>query len=218
MDTPLAAPGRTGGRLRRVLLAAIAALCLSAVAVPVATADEATAIGGSFREHSFKLLGQQVAGNDTIVQRSLKGNVKGCFDGFGDAVERVTLHSDGSGEVTGQILFTGCVVGRCGTALLAFEGSSADSQFFDGRFTVVSGSGELENLGGKGTFFHAPSGTYQGTVRFERLAREGATQRTPLESHLAALHRRPDARGPGRRNRRGPGRRAGAGVPYPVST
>jgi hypothetical protein len=151
---------------RRVLSAGVAALAAATVAVPSASADPGVAAAGRFKEHSFKVLGQQVVGTDMVIDRSLKVNFKGTFDGTGDAVERVTLHADGSGDVTGLITFSGCVSDRCGTAELAFEGSSPDSQFFDGRFTVVSGTGDLASLRGKGEFSHAPDGTYSGTVRF----------------------------------------------------
>ena len=153
-------------RIHRALLAGALALTAAVIAVPSATADAGIDASGTFREHSFKVIDQQVVGTDTVLDRSLKVRFRGTFDGTGDAVEQVTVHADGSGDVTGRITFTGCVADRCGTAELAFAGSSPDSQFFDGRFTVVSGTDGLATLQGKGEFFHAPDGTYSGTVRF----------------------------------------------------
>jgi Protein of unknown function (DUF3224) len=152
--------------LRRLLLSLAAVLLIVAVAVPVAIAAQSVPVSGTFREHSFKVIDQRTEGTDTIIDRTVKVNFRGSFDGKGDAVERVTLHADGSGEVIGQITFTGCVEGQCGTAQLLFEGTSPDSQFFDGQFTVLSGTGQLEGLRGNGEFFQAPNGTYSGTVRF----------------------------------------------------
>jgi hypothetical protein len=158
-------PGRSG-RIHRVVVAGVAVLVAATVTVPPATADDGVAATGTFHEHSFRVLDQRAVGTDTVLDRSLKVNFKGTFDGTAEAVEQVTIHADGSGDVTGTISFTGCVSDRCGTAELAFQGTSPDSRFFDGRFTVVSGTGGLASLRGKGEFFHAPDGTYFGAVRF----------------------------------------------------
>lgn len=124
------------------------------------------ALGGTFHEHSFKVLEQHNEGAETVITRSLKVNFHGTFKGKATAVERVTLHPDGTGEVTGRIDFEGCVTHRCGTAEILFEGTLPNPEVANGTFTVVSGTGELAGIRGKGEFFNAPDGTYTGTVRF----------------------------------------------------
>jgi hypothetical protein len=151
---------------QRRLLFVVAAVLLMAVAVPAAVAAESIAVSGSFHEHSFKVLDQRTEGEDTVVTRSLKVNFKGSFHGKGDAVEEVTLHPDGTGEVTGQIAFVGCVIDRCGTAEIRFEGTLPNPEVANGTFTVASGTGGLAGISGEGDFFEAPHGTYTGTVRF----------------------------------------------------
>ena len=151
---------------QRRLLFIAAALLLMAVTVPAAVAAESVAVSGSFHEHSFKVLDQRTEGEDTVITRSLKVNFKGSFHGKGDAVEEVTLHPDGTGEVIGEIHFVGCVTDRCGSAEILFEGTLPNPEVANGTFTVVRGTGGLAGIRGRGEFVQAPDGTYSGAVRF----------------------------------------------------
>src|ERR671915_409492 len=92
--------------------------------------------------------------------------VSGSFHGKGDAVEEVTLHPDGTGEVIGEIHFVGCVTDRCGSAEILFEGTLPNPEVANGTFTVVRGTGGLAGIRGRGEFLQAPDGTYSGAVRF----------------------------------------------------
>lgn len=161
-----ATPAQASAKVKRGLYAALATLVLVAIAVPAALAAEGVAVSGSFHEHSFKVLEQHTEGADTVITRSLKVNFKGDFAGKASAVEQVTLHPDGTGEVTGQIDFVGCVTDRCGTAEILFEGTLPNPEVADGTFTVVGGTGDLAGIRGRGEFLQAPDGTYTGTVRF----------------------------------------------------
>ena len=151
---------------QRRLGAAVAVALAMAVAVPAAIAAESVPVSGTFHEHSFHVLDQHTEGDDTVITRSLKVKFKGDFAGKGEAVEQVTLHPDGTGEVTGTIHFDGCVTDRCGTAELAFEGTLPNPEVANGTFTVVGGTGELAGMQGEGEFQNAPDGTYTGTVQF----------------------------------------------------
>jgi hypothetical protein len=148
------------------LAVVVAALLMTAVAAPASVAADSVAVSGSFHEHSFKVLDQRTEGDDTIITRSLKVNFKGGFAGKASALEEVTLHPDGTGEVTGTIDFVGCVHDRCGTAEILFEGTLPNPEVANGTFTVVGGTGGLDGIRGRGEFLQAPDGTYTGTVRF----------------------------------------------------
>jgi Protein of unknown function (DUF3224) len=151
---------------QRHLLVVVAALLMTAVAAPAAVAADSVAVSGTFHEHTFKVLDQRTEGEDTVITRSLKVNFKGDFAGKASALEEVTLHPDGTGEVTGTIDFVGCVHDRCGTAEILFEGTLPNPEVANGTFTVVGGTGGLDGIRGRGEFLQAPDGTYTGTVRF----------------------------------------------------
>lgn len=115
-----------------------------------------------------------VSFTDTIVGCTLlrsmidEGEFDGTFVGTEREVGVVTQHCNGNWSYEGDLSFTGSVDGKTGTLEMKITGKSANFTKWHGKWTILSGSDELENLRGHGTWRGAPGDlTYKGHVYFE---------------------------------------------------
>ena len=117
----------------------------------------------------------RVAGPNTFISGpTLTDDWAGDFVGASDQDFVVVNHSvAGFNNYRGLIEFEGSVLGAEGTLVMKTNGKQAggtalpSAAQWTGHWVIVSGTGDLENLSGQGTF-SGPSGflTYTGKVHF----------------------------------------------------
>ena len=117
----------------------------------------------------------RVAGSNTFISGPTDTDVwEGDFEGVSTQDFVVVNHSvAGFNNYRGLIEFEGSVLDSEGTLVMKTNGKQADGEAFPtdavwtGHWVIVSGTGDLENLRGQGTF-SGPSGflTFAGKVHF----------------------------------------------------
>ena len=125
---------------------------------------------GTFSILTTTVIDSRVAGGNTIITDVVTGTLTGLYSGAIEAERRTVIHPNGT--ITGQALetFTGNVAGRTGTGGLVFRivfTGDATAGTFAGSFIILSGTGGLAGLHGKGTFsgsLATGAGTYCGQV------------------------------------------------------
>ena len=102
----------------------------------------------------------------------------GDFVGISEEVYSVAFHGAAEGGFMygyeyafykGNVTFTGTVVGAAGTLELLFIGTSPGAlDDWNGTWRILSGTGELANLHGKGVFWATGLGAvhYEGKIHF----------------------------------------------------
>ena len=121
---------------------------------------------------------------DMTLTRSADGNtfyeaksidiVTGTFEGPGTGVDILVLHSSGFWTGIGVATFVDCMVdGKSGTLVIRWAAhATAETGLWSGQWVILSGTGELANLRGQGTFWGPvnPEGInypYSGWIHFE---------------------------------------------------
>lgn len=152
-----------------VALSLALAMMLAAANFSVVAAQPMGA-SGSFTQVSFEISNERTAGPLILFDFTETDVLTGTFTGTSMIQGSCVQHPSGQAACVGVEMFTGSVDGEVGTVLfhvVAFPNSTTGT--FHGAFTIVSGSGtgDLANLSGHGTFGgQGTSGTYAGTVDF----------------------------------------------------
>jgi len=153
-----------------VMVALLLTLSAPALAGPL---EEA---GGVFHYIAFPTEDPKVAGCNTFVPSYDDGIWEGTFEGSSADYGMVVLHCNGKVSFIGTISFIGEVDGRSGTLEISENGQCCDEQgHWQGNWAIVSGTGELANLRGQGTWFGPGAGgfgvwgdtEYEGNYHFE---------------------------------------------------
>ena len=159
-------PARRG----RWLLALPLCLALGLLgATPVAAAGPrlgSVPISGTFVQTSFVPSNTRTVDGVTLFDFTEQDTLTGSFTGTSVLQGSCVVRASGQGVCRARETFTGTVDGRSGTA--EFQ----DVSFLDqttgaihGSFAIVSGTGQLANLHGHGTFQGVgTTGTYTGQV------------------------------------------------------
>ena len=153
-----------------VLLTAFMALPL--LAVP-AFAEPPTAVEGTF-DYTFEVLEVREANGNQFLYATEDEDRVGDFIGPGDAEFTVGIFSSGFWNVWLRSEFTGTVLGdKEGTMVMQLVGKKpADGDWY-GQWVILSGTGDLSNARGNGTWggpgFGAagPDIWYSGQIHFE---------------------------------------------------
>jgi len=94
---------------------------------------------------------------------------EGTFDGTSVDEYKGVIHPTGAWNADGVALFDGVVGGREGTLVIEFVGKKTDAEAdWSGKWVILSGTGELANLRGQGTWWGpgAPGVGIEGSVEY----------------------------------------------------
>ena len=151
-------------------LSAGTALVVLLLSLAPVTAHEEMPIAasGDFFFTSVVITGVEVEEDEMIITQIITSELTGTF--IGSSVAEFTIVIDlETGEVEFQAMstFTGTVAGISGTTVFSIEGEGVGDSS-QGEFEIVSGTGDLANLEGDGTFeITLGVGTYSGQLEFD---------------------------------------------------
>jgi hypothetical protein len=153
--------------MKRLLLimATVLAVVLSAMPVVAGTQIEAS---GDWDYVPVMLPPTKVAGSNAFIASTDVGTWTGTLEG--ESVESYVLVAHKKhGTYQGLMEFTGEVEGKFGTLIIKTNGSGPMPvpEDWTGRWVILSGTGDLENLHGQGTWAgDLPNLLYEGKVHF----------------------------------------------------
>ena len=157
-------------RTKAFLSAGIALIALLVSLAPLAAADEdeELAASGDFFFTSVVIISEEVEEDEMTITQTFTGDITGTLTGTfaGSGTTVIELET---GEFEGQAMFTftGTVDGTLGTLAISTE-SEGIGDSSQGEFEIVSGTGDLANLEGEGTFeVTLGVGTYSGDLEFD---------------------------------------------------
>jgi hypothetical protein len=160
--------------MKKMLLTLLAAIMvLSALSVP-AFAKPSTPVSGTF-DYTFELLEDPRQANGNVFLHAQEWETwEGSFSGDSIAEFWVTQFREGNMNVWLRSEFTGTVLGdKEGTMIIQLVGKKPVNDDWYGQWVIISGTGDLANARGGGTWggpgFGAtgPDIWYSGQVHFE---------------------------------------------------
>jgi len=160
----------------RKMLSATLLLCmvalLSTLSTPVYATPPITASGTV--DYTFEVTGMREADGNTFLYAIEWENWTGAFEGKAEAVFRVGMFSSaGFWNVWLRSTFDGTVNGKSGTAVIQLVGKKPEGEDWYGQWVILSGTDELADLRGRGTWggpgFGAvgPDLWYEGKIHFK---------------------------------------------------
>ena len=114
--------------------------------------QQPTPVSGSF-DYTFQVTGDRLADGNYFLYATEWENWEGDFTGTSVAVFRVEMFRSGFWNVWLRSTFTGTVNGKSGTAVIQLLGKKPSGEDWYGQWVVISGTGELANLRGRGTWW-----------------------------------------------------------------
>jgi hypothetical protein len=107
----------------------------------------------------------RMADGNFIITQTITQTLTGTFTGTASQRATTVAHPTGAANFFGAETCTCTVAGKSGSLVVGFSGTSAPDGSFEGQFVIVSGTGDLANLNGRGTI-QSP-GTYTGVIHFD---------------------------------------------------
>ncbi len=107
----------------------------------------------------------RTADGNLIITQTISQTLMGTFTGTASQQATTVVHPTGAANFFGAETCTCTVAGKTGSLVFGFSGTSAPNGSFEGQFVIVSGTGDLANLNGRGTI-QSP-GTYTGVIHFD---------------------------------------------------
>ena len=162
----------------RKMLSAALLMCIVALLSTLSTAVHATPpipASGTF-DYDFEVTDMREADGNTFIYATEWEAWVGDFEGTAVAVFRVELFSAGFWNVWLRSTFTGTVLGREGTMVVQLVGKrpmEPEPGWWFGEWVILSGTGELANLRGQGTWWGPGFGAvgpdiyYSGNIHFK---------------------------------------------------
>jgi hypothetical protein len=109
---------------------------------------------GGLWQYRPVMLGGSMSGCNTFAQTFEDGLWTGTFDGISTEYGNVTIHCNGAWSFRSIVSFVGSVDGKEGTFEMSVVGSRPDGLAdWEGKFVILSGTGELANLRGQGIWW-----------------------------------------------------------------
>jgi hypothetical protein len=147
-------------------------MVLSTLAVP-AFAEPPATVSGYF-DYTFEVQEVREADGNQFLYATEDEDWQGDFVGTGDATFTVGIFSSGFWNVWLRSTFTGTVLGdKEGTMVLQLVGKKPAGEDWYGQWVIISGTGDLANARGRGTWggpgfgAEGPDITYSGQIHFE---------------------------------------------------
>lgn len=153
-------------RARWLIALSLAFGVLLAATSLTAAAGLTTEASGTFTQVSFETSNTRTVGEVTLFDFTESDVLSGTFSGTSIIEGSCVVQPSGEAVCHALETFNGTVNGRSGTATffdVIFPNLATGA--VHGNFTIISGTGELENLRGHGTFQgEEGTGTYTGTL------------------------------------------------------
>ena len=149
-----------------VLLIVLTILALGAIPALAGPPQKAE---GLWQYQPF-ILGVKEAGCNTFLTIFENGLWTGTFEGTSIDYGKVVIHCNGAWSFNAIVLFEGSVAGKSGTLRMSVVGGRPDAlSDWEGKSVILSGTGELANLRGQGTFWGsgAPVPEVWGDIYYE---------------------------------------------------
>jgi hypothetical protein len=107
----------------------------------------------------------RMADGNVIITQRISQTLIGTFTGTASQQATTVVHPTGAANFFGAETCTCTVAGKTGSLVIGFSGTSAHNGSFEGQFVIVSGTGDLANLNGRGTI-QSPN-VYTGVIHFD---------------------------------------------------
>jgi hypothetical protein len=107
----------------------------------------------------------RMADGNLIITQTISQTLMGTFIGTASQQATTVVHRTGAANFFGAETCTCTVAGKTGSLVIGFSGTSAPNGSFEGQFVIVSGTGDLANLNGRGTI-QSPN-VYTGVIHFD---------------------------------------------------
>jgi hypothetical protein len=107
----------------------------------------------------------RTADGNVILTQTITQTLTGTFSGIAKQESTTVVHKSGAANFFGSETCTCTVAGKSGSLVVRFSGTSAPDGSFEGQFVILSGTGGLANLNGRGTI-QSPN-TYTGVIHFD---------------------------------------------------
>jgi hypothetical protein len=107
----------------------------------------------------------RMADGNLIITQTISQTLMGTFIGTASQQATTVVHRTGAANFFGAETCTCTVAGKTGSLVIGFSGTSAPNGSFEGQFVIVSGTGDLANLNGRGTI-QSPN-NYTGVIHFD---------------------------------------------------
>jgi hypothetical protein len=130
------------------LLAVFAALSMLA---PPALAEPPTPVSGTF-DYTFEILDSWTANGNTFLYAVEYEDWEGDFTGTAVAHFTVAMFSSGFWNVHLRSESTGTVGDKQGSMIIQLVGKKPADDDWSGQWVIISGTGELANVRGQGTW------------------------------------------------------------------
>ena len=141
----------------RKMLSAALLMCIVALLtllIPAGYATKPQDVEGTV-DYTFEIIEEltRVADGNTFIYAIEWEDWAGDFEGTGEAVFRVGMFSSaGFWNVWLRTTFTGTVNGESGTLVIQLVGKKPEGEDWYGQWVILSGTGELADLRGRGTW------------------------------------------------------------------
>ena len=145
---------------------------ISVLMIPAVLATPPEPVSGSF-DYTYSVLGMREADGNAFIYAEEWEDWTGDFEGSAHAYFTVMAHKSGWKNVQLLTTFTGTVDFKSGTLVLRLFGKKPLDGEWYGQWVILSGTDELANLRGQGTWggpgFGAPGPDiwYKGKIHFE---------------------------------------------------
>lgn len=151
---------------------------LPTLLTPAVHATPTIPVSGTF-DYTYVITGIREADGNVFIYATEDEVWLGDFAGTSQAVFRVEIFSEGFWNVWLRSTFTGTVQGKSGTLVIQLVGKRTGEPFWwYGQWVILSGTGELANLRGQGTWWgpgyegleipgERPDIYYSGNIHFD---------------------------------------------------
>ena len=154
---------------KKIFVLLITLVILSLGAIPVFAGPPALATG--LWQYTPYILDVKEAGCNTFLDTFENGVWAGTFQGTSTEDGKVVIHCSGAWSFNAIVSFDPVTVdGKLGTLKMSVVGSRPDAEAdWQGKWVIISGTGELENLRGQGTWWGpgSPEVGVQGNIPYE---------------------------------------------------
>jgi len=139
-------------KLRWILILMVIGAFLLGGTIPAAASPPVNSNG--YLEYIPSIVDVWTADGNTFMDTTEVADWYGALSGTSSDVGKVVIHASGAWFYKATASFEGTVDGKSGTLKISMLGKRPDAiSEWQGTWVILSGTGELENLRGHGTFW-----------------------------------------------------------------